>query len=47
MKFYFVVAPCCYIVDKNLVKTKKEIKEMLDKKIVPECCTQCGELVKD
>jgi organic radical activating enzyme len=49
MKFYFVdgtIAPCCYMVDKNLVKTKKEIKEMLDKKIVPECCNQCCELIK-
>lgn len=49
MKFYFVdgtVAPCCYMVDKNLVKSKKEIKEMLDKKIVPQCCKQCSELLK-
>ncbi|WP_421716864.1 glycosyltransferase [Arcobacter arenosus] len=50
MQFYFVdgtVAPCCYMVDKSLVKTKKEIKKMLDEKIVPECCKQCGELIKE
>lgn len=49
MQFYFVdgtIAPCCYMVNKSLIKTKKEIKEMLDNKIVPECCAQCGELVK-
>jgi len=34
------------MVNKSLVKTKKEIKEMLDKKIVPEYCAQCAELVK-
>jgi hypothetical protein len=34
------------MVDKNLVKTKKEIKEMFDKKIVHECCKQCSELIK-
>ncbi|WP_171012888.1 hypothetical protein [Arcobacter arenosus] len=49
MQFYFVdgtVSPCCCMVDKSLVKTKKEIKEMLDEKIVPDCCGQCSELVK-
>lgn len=49
MQFYFVdgtVAPCCYMINKDLVKTKKEIKEMLDKKIVPKCCGQCSKLIE-
>lgn len=49
MKFYFVdgsIAPCHYIVKKEITKSKEEIKKMLDKKIVPKCCNQCDELLK-
>ncbi len=40
------VAPCCFMVDKSLVKDKEEIKEMFDKKVVLVCCGQCGELLR-
>lgn len=49
MEYYFVdgtIAPCCYMIDKNLVIPKEKIKAYFSKRLLPKCCEQCNELTK-
>lgn len=47
MRYYFVdgtKAPCPFMIDSSKVLSNKHIQEQFEQKIVPGCCTQCGEL---